>query len=96
MAKNSEVGVQSPENVEIEGKIESIQLKRLNKFKYAAYVFLCVITGGLMYLMALWFIKFKISLTLSDTELEDADKIIIYGAGILSICYLHFFLEYKI
>ena len=88
MVKNSEVGVQSPENVEIEGKIESIQLKRLNKLKYAAYVFLCIITGGLMYLMSLWFIKLKMSLTLSDAELEDADKIIITGAGKLFVICL--------
>ena len=97
MVKNSEVGVQSPENVEIEGKIESIQLKRLNKLKYAAYVFLCIITGGLMYLMSLWFIKLKMSLTLSDAELEDADKIIITGAGKLFFICLSvlLFLEVK-
>ena len=46
-----------------------------------------------MYLMALWFIKLKISLTLSDAELEEADMIIIYGAGnlLIYIMYLYCF-----
>jgi len=78
--KSLQIGVESPENVEIEGKISSIAIKKLNKWKNALYIFLCIATGGLMYLAALWFIKFKIWITLSDSELNEANRIIIYGA----------------
>jgi hypothetical protein len=80
MPKNADVGVQCPDNVEIEGKINKIELRRLNKWKFSLYVFLCIITGGLLYLAALWFFDFKNWLTLSDSDLENADRIIVYGA----------------
>jgi len=40
-----------------------------------------------MYLLNIWIPKLHIAMTLSDTDLSNADKIVVYGAGNLQIVY---------
>ncbi len=77
----SRVPLENPENVEMGGKILSIRLcvapawKTI--FRYLTY--LC--TAFIMYLFNLWVISLKIKMSLSDSNLLKAKKVVIYGAG---------------
>jgi cation-transporting ATPase 13A3/4/5 len=80
VAKQDDVGIENPANVEIEGKISSIKLMRRNNLKFTAYMTSIILSGGLVYLFAIWFLKFQIWMTLSDADLPTANRVVVFGA----------------
>jgi len=77
----SVVPVESPENVEMGGKIASIKLviaplgKRIAR--YVAYGLTCFI----LWLLQYWIPALKIFLTHEDSDIDRAESVIVYGAG---------------
>jgi len=53
-----------------------------NKFRTALYVILCVLTGGLLWVILRWFPEKRARFTHDACTLEEADIVILYTCGI--------------
>lgn len=73
--------VESPDNVEMGGRIESIQLCVAPLWKTIIRYLLYLCTGFLFYLPIMWIPQFEIFMTLKHSHLPKANKIIVHGGG---------------
>ena len=78
---SSEILVESPENVEMGGKINSIRLCMRSRWKKYLRYTLYVATCFLMYLLNTWFPKLFIKMAFIDSNEDNAELVIVYGAG---------------
>lgn len=69
------------------GKINYIRICRTPAWKTVIRYLSYLLTGFIMYLLNIWIPKLHIAMTLSDTDLSNADKIVVYGAGNLELVY---------
>lgn len=76
-----EPSVECPTNVELEGKIDHIQLTRVSIIKTFFFVLGVIATGGLLALLALWMPKVRALLTLKKSTIDHANKVVVFGAG---------------
>ncbi len=73
--------VESPDNVEMGGRIESIQLCVAPLWKTIIRYLLYLCTCFLFYLPIMWIPKFEIFMSLKESHLPRANKIIVHGGG---------------
>ncbi|KRX08170.1 P-type ATPase, cytoplasmic domain N [Pseudocohnilembus persalinus] len=78
-----EVEFQLPENIQEEGIITSIQAYREDNLKGIFFVFLCIISAGLFYLVCRWEPKIKAKFTLKvvKSNFENATYFLVQGGG---------------
>ena len=78
---NKQISIESPENVEMGGKILSIRVCSKPTWKTVLRYISYLCSGFLVFLLQLWIPKFQTAITVSDSDLEIADSIVVYGAG---------------
>lgn len=78
--KGGTIKVMVPDNVEMGGQINRVELCRISLKKRIFKYLLYILTGGFMYLLGLWIPKLKNSLTYTLCDIDEADWIIVYGA----------------
>jgi len=78
--KTKKISIESPENVEMGGKIDSIRVCSTPAWKAILRYISYVCSGFIIFLLQLWMPKFSVAITVSDSDLDKADSIVVYGA----------------
>jgi len=78
--KGNRIFIESPENVEMGGKIQFIRICRTPKWKTALRYLSYLLSVFIMYLLNIWIPKLHVAMTFSDTDLSHADSVVVYGA----------------
>jgi len=81
LPSGSQIPVESPDNVEMGGKIQRIRLCATPLWKTLLRYLSYLCTGFIMYLFNLWIPSLHIAMTLNDSNLTKAKRIVVYGAG---------------
>lgn len=76
----AEVPVESPDNVEMGGKIAHIRLVIEPTWKKIVRYILYLCTGGLLWLFAYWIPSLKFALSFDDGSITYCEKIVVHGA----------------
>lgn len=77
--------VESPENVEMGGKIDSVKLCFPSTPKAILRYITYFLTCGIMYLFNIWVPSLHIKMTYVECEPEEATWVVVYGAGNTSV-----------
>jgi cation-transporting ATPase 13A3/4/5 len=80
ISRDSDLPVQTPVNVELEGKISRINLAQISCIRFFFYVFFSICTGGLFWLLCYWLPKLRVFFTLASCDLKTATRVVVFGA----------------